>query len=72
MVSLKIKRGNHLDKDVCIPGPMLTYDIEAKISFYCTFDLSKYPMDTSRCKLRFGGKVSNVMFKLEEYRKRNA
>ena len=45
---------------------VLQYDIEAKFSFYCKFDLSNFPMDSSHCKLRFGGEVSNIAFKLDK------
>ena len=66
MRSLKIFRINRLYNNVCITGPFLQYDIEAKFSFYCKFDLSNFPMDSSHCKLRFGGEVSNMAFKLDK------
>ena len=66
MRSLKIFRVNRLYDNVCITGPFLQYDIEAKFSFYCKFDLSNFPMDSSHCKLRFGGEVSNIAFKLDK------
>ena len=66
MRSLKIFRTNRLYDNVCVTGPFLQYDIEAKFSFYCKFDLSNFPMDSSHCKLRFGGEVSNMAFKLDK------
>ena len=66
MRSLKIFRTNRLYDNVCITGPFLEYDIEAKFSFYCNFDLSNFPMDSSHCKMRFGGEVSNMAFKLDK------
>ena len=43
-------------------GPMLSYKLEAKISFYCDFDLANYPLDVSICSLRIGGESSNTAF----------
>ena len=66
MVSLKILRTNHLDNKLCMDGPMLRYQIEAKATFYCEFDFSAYPMDHSNCKFRFGGQRSNLKFTLHD------
>ena len=63
-VSLRIKRTNHRDGNVCVSGPMIIHEIEVQISFYCKLDLSNYPLDTSHCELRLGGKTSDVAFKL--------
>ena len=67
MKSLKTMRTNYLDQNLCVSGPFLKYDIEAKVSFYCNFDLSNYPLDESKCKLRFGGEISSVAFKLDQH-----
>ena len=64
MVRLKILSKNHLDNGLCMAGPMLRYNIEAKITFYCNFNLHNYPMDKSICKLRFGGQRANTNFQL--------
>ena len=64
MVSLKVLSVNHLDDNLCIAGPMVKYEIEAKITIYCEFDFSNYPMDHSDCKLRFGGQRSDIKFTL--------
>ena len=66
VVSLKIFRKNHFANNLCIYGPMLRYEIEAKITFYCDFDFSDYPMDNSSCKFRFGGQKSDLKFILVE------
>ena len=63
-ISLNVLKINHLDDGLCMIGPMLKYEIEAKITFYCAFDFHNYPMDKSRCKLRFGGQRSNLKFVL--------
>ena len=63
MSSIHILRTNYLDGKFCIRGPMLSYKLEAKISFYCDFDLSNYPLDVSVCSLRIGGESSNIAFK---------
>ena len=36
--------------------------IEAKMTVYCDFDLSAYPMDTQMCELRIGSRSSTVSF----------
>ena len=64
MVSLKVLSVNHLDDNLCIAGPMVKYEIEAKLTIYCEFDFSNYPMDHSDCKLRFGGQRSDIKFTL--------
>ena len=64
MVSLKVLSVNHLDDNLCIAGPMVKYEIEAKITIYCEFDFSNYPMDHSNCKLRFGGQRSDLKYTL--------
>ena len=66
IVGVRIKRANHFDGDHCIVGPMVIYEIEVKVSFYCKFDLSNYPMDKSHCKFRFGGKGLTTAFKLDQ------
>ena len=63
-VSLRLKRTNRKDGKLCVSGPMIIHEVEVQISFYCQLDLSNYPLDTSYCKLRFGGKTSDVAFKL--------
>ena len=63
-VSLRVKRTNRQDGKVCVSGPMIIHEIEVQISFYCKLDLSNYPLDRSSCKLRIGGKTSQVAFKL--------
>ena len=63
MTSLKTIRSNYFDGKFCIRGPMLKYELEAKVSFYCDFDLSNYPLDRSLCELRIGGRSSNMAFK---------
>ena len=64
MVSLKVLSVNHLDDNLCMAGPMVRYEIEAKITIYCAFDFSNYPMDHSNCKLRFGGQRSDLKYTL--------
>ena len=68
MISLKIRRQNYLYKDDCMSGPILSYEIEVKPTFYCLFDLSNYPLDKSYCKFRLGGTTSNIAFKLVQQR----
>ena len=63
-VSLRLKRTNRKDGKLCVSGPMIIHEVEVQISFYCSLDLSNYPLDTSHCELRFGGKTSDVAFKL--------
>ena len=38
--------------------------VEIQISFYYSLDLSNYPLDSSHCELRFGGKTIDIAFKL--------
>jgi hypothetical protein len=70
-VSLEILTMHHLDRGFCFTGPMVRYEIEAKVTFYCDFDYSSYPMDQSTCKLRLGSKRSNMRFKLHDERNAN-
>ena len=70
-VSLKVLTMHHLDRGFCFTGPMVRYEIEAKVKFYCDFDYSSYPMDQSTCKLRLGSKRSNMKFKLYDERNTN-
>ena len=63
MSSIHVLRTNYLDGNFCILGPMLSYKLEAKISFYCDFDVANYPLDVSVCSLRIGGESSNIAFK---------
>ena len=66
MVSLEITPTNYLDHSgLCLLGPMVRYEIEAKVTFYCEFDYSAYPKDHLICKLRLGGLRPNVRFILE-------
>ena len=64
MVRLKILSTNHLDNGLCMVGPMIRYEVDAKITFYCKFNLLNYPMDESDCKLRLGGQRPNMKFQL--------
>ena len=63
VTSLKILRSNYVDGIFCIRGPMLKQELEAKISFYCDFDHSNYPLDISYCSLLMGERSSSVVFK---------
>ena len=63
VTSFKILRSNYVDGNFCIRGPLLKQELEAKISFYCDFDHSNYPLDISYCSLLMGEKSSNVVFK---------
>ena len=47
-------------------GTTVEYDLEAKVSTYCYFELWKYPMDLTHCKFRFGGLWSGVRFVLDK------
>ena len=60
--SLKILTDNYLDNGFCLEGPMVRYDLEARVTFYCDFDYSSYPMDSTTCELRIGSKRSTVQF----------
>ena len=65
MVSLKVMTTNYLDETgLCLYGPMVSYQMESKITFYCDFDYSSYPMDYSMCKFRFSGQHPNLKFTL--------
>ena len=64
MVSLMVQREAHFDDGLCLVGPMLQYNIEAKVTVYCNLDFSNYPLDESNCKLLFGGQNSNLRFQL--------
>ena len=65
MVSLKVMATNYLEGNgLCLYGPMVSYQMEAKITFYCDFDYSSYPMEYSICKFRFSGQRSNLKFTL--------
>ena len=63
MTNFKVLRANYLDGKFCVRGPMLLYKLQAKIAFYCDFDVSNYPLDVSLCSLRMGGDSSNIAFK---------
>ena len=63
VTSFKILRSNYVDGIFCIRGPMLKQELEAKISFYCDFDHSNYPLDISYCSLLMGERSSSVVFK---------
>ena len=41
---------------------VVMWRIEAKMTVYCDFDLSAYPMDTQMCELRIGSRSSTVSF----------
>ena len=64
--SLKILTDNYLDKGFCLQGPMVRYDLEARVTFYCDFDYSLYPMDSTTCELRIGSRRSSVKFMKHE------
>ena len=66
VVSLDVLMSNFLDPNdgFCLYGPMVRYELEAKVTFYCEFDYSSYPTDESTCKFRFGGQRSNLKFTL--------
>ena len=71
LTGLKTIRSNYFEEKFCIRGPMLKYELEAKISFYCDFDLTHYPIDSSFCQLRMGGESSNMAFKWKMGTKKN-
>lgn len=66
IVSLNVLISNYLDprNGICLYGPMVQYEMDAKITFYCDFDYSSYPKDESICKFRFGGQRTNLKFTL--------
>ena len=66
VVGLKILALHYQDNGFCLQGPMVKYDIEAKINFYCDLDYSQYPMDFSTCKLRLGSQRSDTRFILHD------
>ena len=53
-----------LDKYYVRFGTTVEYDIEAKVSIFCDFEFSKYPMDHGKCQFRFGGLWSGIRFVL--------
>ena len=65
-VGLKILATHYQDNGFCLSGPMVSWEIEAKIKFYCELDYSYYPMDRSICKLRFGSRRSDTKFILHD------
>ena len=67
---MKTIRSIYIVWKFCIRGPLLKYELEAKVSFYCDFNLSNYPLDSSFCELRAGGTSSNVAFKWSASTKR--
>ena len=68
IVSLNVLMSNYLDprNGLCLYGPMVQYEMDAKITFYCDFDYSFYPKDESICKFRFGGQRANLRFTLDD------
>ena len=67
-VGLTILPTHYQDNGFCLTGPMVKWEIEAKIKFYCELDYTYYPMDRSICKLRFGSSRSDMRFILHDTR----
>lgn len=70
VVSLQVLPTHYQDRGFCLTGPMVKYEIEAKITFFCELDYSHYPMDYSNCKLRFGSRRSDTTFVLHDNQSR--
>ena len=65
-ISLKVLTTHHLDNGLCLKGPMVRYEVDIKITFYCEFDYSVYPMDHSTCQLRLGSRRSDMKLILRD------
>ena len=66
VVRLQVLPKHYQDRGFCLLGPMVKYEIEAKMTFYCELDYTHYPMDYSTCKLRLGSQRSDTAFVLHD------
>ena len=64
LVSVKVLKKDMPFKGLCIPGPIIKYQIQAQMTFYCNLDYTYYPRDKSTCRLRFGSTRSDLGFVL--------
>ena len=69
IVSLKVLKTDASFKGLCLPGPLIQYKVQAKVTFYCNLDYTYYPKDKSTCRLRFGSTRSDLGYVLYDNKK---
>ena len=69
IVSMKVLKKDASFKGLCLPGPLIEYKVQAKVTFYCNLDYTYYPKDMSTCRLRFGSTRSDLGYVLYEKNK---
>ena len=69
IVSMKVLKTDASFKGLCLPGPLIQYKVQAKVTFYCNLDYTYYPKDMSTCRLRFGSTRSDLGYVLYDKKK---